>query len=92
MKTKPLRYFVYKIHSFFRIKDGGAGGADSYFFTCHVLPPVAGQFWLNNYIYQSINVEFFELPRCFTFLVILLFYAIFCVIFLHSPCGGSNLS
>ena len=40
-------------------------------------------------IQQSINVKFFELPRCFTFQMILLPYAILCVFVLYSHCCDS---
>ena len=40
-------------------------------------------------IYQSINVKCFELPQCFTCMMILSFYAILRVFVLCSHCGYS---
>ena len=52
------------------------------------LPPTA---WYTCFItiYQSINVKFFELPQCFTFRIILWFYAILHVFVLYSHYGDS---
>ena len=41
---------------------------------------------------KSINVEFFELPQCFTFRIILWFYAILRVFVLYSHYGDSSSS
>ena len=56
---------------------GGGGGAD---------------YRRRNRVYQSINVEFFKLLQCFTFQIILSFYAILHDFVLYSQYGDSSKS